>query len=265
MAAREAPDGGTERVGESLDDREVLGRADAATAGDDDRRLGQLGALALLLDDPVDDARGLGGLGELDRDVDPLGRAAAAARPATELGRTVMIGVPVLTLDLTMVEPPKTCCSARTAPPSPVTSVASVMTPEPVLIASRAGDLLAVGRRREQHRGGRAVGDELGEHLGDRGDQVVDQVGRRRRRTPSRAVLRQRLLRGVEAGADQDGGGLAQARGQRQQLEGDLLDLAVDVLDENQDLCHVVSPPALRRTSWTRGTRGACPPRRPRP
>jgi hypothetical protein len=49
-----------------------------------------------------------------------------------------MIGVPVVTLDDTIVEPPNTCCSAA-GPPSPaVTSVASVMTPEPVFSASRA-------------------------------------------------------------------------------------------------------------------------------
>src|SRR3954470_658009 len=53
-------DGGTEGVGQRLDDREVLGAGDTATAGDDDRGLGELGAAALLLDDPVDDADGLG-------------------------------------------------------------------------------------------------------------------------------------------------------------------------------------------------------------
>ena len=64
--------------------------------------------------------------------------SAALASGATELGRTVMIGVPVVTVDETTVDPPKTCCSA-TGPASPlVTSVASVITPEPVFRASRA-------------------------------------------------------------------------------------------------------------------------------
>src|SRR4051794_20416077 len=36
-------DGGTEGVGQRLDDREVLGAGDTATAGDDDRGLGELG------------------------------------------------------------------------------------------------------------------------------------------------------------------------------------------------------------------------------
>ena len=53
-AAREAPDGRAERVGERLDGAEVAVRA--AAAGDDDRRLGQVGApalgLRLALDDP---------------------------------------------------------------------------------------------------------------------------------------------------------------------------------------------------------------------
>src|SRR4051794_12987777 len=57
-------DGGTEGVGELLDQREVLRAGHTATAGDDDRGLGQLRPAALLLDDPVDHADGLGGVGQ---------------------------------------------------------------------------------------------------------------------------------------------------------------------------------------------------------
>ncbi len=49
-----------------------------------------------------------------------------------------MIGVPVVTVERTTVEPPNTGCSAVMDAPSAVTSVASVSTPEPVLMASRA-------------------------------------------------------------------------------------------------------------------------------
>ncbi len=49
-------------------------------------------------------------------------------------GRTVMIGVPVLTLDFTTIAPPKIDCSATRPSPMPT---ASVISPEPVLTASR--------------------------------------------------------------------------------------------------------------------------------
>src|SRR3954470_22309778 len=63
-------DGGTEGGGAPLDDREVLRAGHPATAGDDDRGLGQLRPAALLLHHPVDHAGALGGVG--DRDVDGL-------------------------------------------------------------------------------------------------------------------------------------------------------------------------------------------------
>ena len=43
---RGRPDGGTERVGQLIDQRELLGRAEAAAAGDHDRGLGELRARA---------------------------------------------------------------------------------------------------------------------------------------------------------------------------------------------------------------------------
>ena len=57
------------------------------------------------------------------------------------------------------------------------------------------------------------VGDELGEHLGDRGHQVVGQLGASATYTLAAPCAGERLLGGVEAGADEDRGGLTQARG----------------------------------------------------
>src|SRR6185312_2437440 len=63
----------------------------------------------------------------------PTGSSAAApgdASGGTAFGRTATIGMPLVTLDFTMMAPPKMDCSA-TGPPSPgVRSTASVSTPE---------------------------------------------------------------------------------------------------------------------------------------
>ena len=64
VAAREAPTAAPRESARASMTREVLRRADPAAAGDDDRGLGQLGALALLLDHPVGDPGGLGGVGQ---------------------------------------------------------------------------------------------------------------------------------------------------------------------------------------------------------
>ena len=61
--------------------------------------------------------------------------AAGDSVGAVLLARTVMIGVPVATLDCTTTLPPKIGCSAVR---SAVTPTASVMSPLPVLTASRA-------------------------------------------------------------------------------------------------------------------------------
>ena len=58
-----------------------------------------------------------------------------AGRGATEFARTVITGTPVLTLDCTVIEPPKMLCVAV---PSAATPIASVSTPLPILNASRA-------------------------------------------------------------------------------------------------------------------------------
>ena len=61
--------------------------------------------------------------------------APACSTGAVELGRTVMMGVPVATVDCTATAPPKICCSATS---SGVTPTASVSRPLPVFTASRA-------------------------------------------------------------------------------------------------------------------------------
>ena len=56
----------------------------------------------------------------------------------TAFGRTAMTGVPLVTLECTVIAPPKFGCSTAGAPSSPaVTPVASVRIPEFVLTASR--------------------------------------------------------------------------------------------------------------------------------
>ncbi len=73
--------------------------------------------------------------------------AAGASDGAVELARTVMIGVPVATLDETTTLPPKIGCSATR---SAVTPTASVIRPLPVLTARRAATSLPselLGRR----------------------------------------------------------------------------------------------------------------------
>jgi len=57
------------------------------------------------------------------------------ATASTELGRTVMMGVPLVTFDWTTVDPPKTLCVQV---PSAAIPTASVMMPESVRTASRA-------------------------------------------------------------------------------------------------------------------------------
>jgi hypothetical protein len=64
---------------------------------------------------------------------------AGAGAADTELGRTVMIGVPVRTRDRTTTAPPKTLCVAV---PSASTPTASVRMPLRVFIASRAATSL---------------------------------------------------------------------------------------------------------------------------
>jgi hypothetical protein len=107
----------------------------------------------------------------------------------------------------------------------------------------RRGDLLHqrredLGLRRHEEAGGVGVIDDV--HL-------------------VRAVLGERDLGAVGAGADVDGGGLAEAAGDRQQLSGCLAQASVGVVDENEYFSHGGVLPCLvvgrvRGTSGRRGT-----------
>ena len=94
-------DGRAQRVGQFLDHAEVLGAADTAATGDDDRGLGELRAVAghrrLACGDL---GRVLGGRGHLDVDAARPRRPPAAASIAP--GRTVITGVSPLDLASTV-------------------------------------------------------------------------------------------------------------------------------------------------------------------
>jgi hypothetical protein len=104
-------DGGAERVGQVLHHGEVLRGPDTAAAGDHDRGLGELGAVTLLLLDPVGDPGGLGGVGQLDLDGfsprrhQPDGSAGDGVGPHGDHGNA-----PV-TFAWVMIAPPKMECS----------------------------------------------------------------------------------------------------------------------------------------------------------
>ena len=146
-----------------------------------------------------------------------------------------MIGVPCVTDDRTTVEPPKTDWLATRS------GVDGDRVGEDAGTGAHgqpAGDLLALRRRRQQHRCRGAVGHDLGEHLRLRRDDVVGQVGALGDVDAGSTELGELVARGLETGTDEDGAGLTQRTRQGQQLGRDLLDVTVDVLDEDQDLCH---------------------------
>ena len=132
-------DGRAERVGQLLDDRELLGRADAPATGDHDRRLGELRARALLLLDPLHDPGALGGVGHGEGDA-LLGARARGGLDGSGVGAHRDVGVPLVTRDRTLMPPPKMDWSA-TRPSSMPTTLVS--TPESSLMARRPAISLA--------------------------------------------------------------------------------------------------------------------------
>src|SRR5690606_10729606 len=104
-----------------------------------------------------------------------------------------------------------------------------------------SSDLLALGGGRDQDRTGGGLLDQLLEDLGLGGDEVALDLGVVDHVDLLGAVLLEGVGRGV-AGADEDGRRLTQAASDGEELEGRLLDRAVDVVDENQDFRHVQTP-----------------------
>ena len=76
--------------------------AGAAAAGDDDRGLGELGAAGGLLRLGLGDPGRLGGVADRRRELLDRAARAGAASMAAEFGLTVMIGVPLVTVDVTV-------------------------------------------------------------------------------------------------------------------------------------------------------------------
>ena len=169
-------------------------------------------------------------------------RQPATASSGTEFGFTAMIGVPVVTVAVTVYEPAKTdwVVSMPLLAGAHVDGVGDQA--RPGLDRQAGGDLLARGVARDEHRGRRDLLDERGEDLGLRGDEVarglrvVDDVDL------VRAVLGQGHLGLLGAGADVHGGGLAEAAGDRQQLGGRLAQAPVGVVDENEYFSHGSCP-----------------------
>jgi hypothetical protein len=229
--------GGTERIGEALDDREVLGAVDATAAGDDDRGLGQLGAAGRLTRgaggdlgaggllgegdrEGLDGAGGRGGLHggrvRLDRDDrGALGDTGLGAEGGGERGlrghRTLVTG-----LQVGGVGDDARADTDREA----------------------GGDLLALGGGRDEH-GGRGDGVVRGlERVHLRHDEVVGVLGGVVREDLDRAVLGERGGGVLGTGAEGDRDGLADTAGQRQQFQGGLADGTVHVVDVDENFSH---------------------------
>ena len=127
--------------------------------------------------------------------------------------------------------------------------MASVITPEPVLMASRAAISLPVALLGMSTAAGETFSTSAarisacGRDEVRRGIRVVDDVDL------VRAVLGQRHLGLLGAGADVHGGGLAEAAGDRQQLGGRLAQAPVGVVDENEYFSHGFSVLPVSRRS----------------
>ena len=116
------------------------------------------------------------------------------------------------------------------------------MMPGAGLDGQARGHLLALGGAGHQDRRRGLLGHELGQDLGLGRHRMGGELGGVGDVDRHRTVLGQARDRRVGAGAHQHGGGLADALGQGQQLVGDLLDIAVDVLDEHKYFSHCWAP-----------------------
>ena len=111
--------------------------------------------------------------------------APAVSSGVAELGLTVMIGVPWVTLAWTVKLPAKTLWVV-TGPVVGCTSTASVIRPDSILIARRAAISLPSEVEGIEHGGRRGLLDQLLQRLGLGGHQVALDLGCRRRRRSSR-------------------------------------------------------------------------------
>ena len=159
-----------------------------------------------------------------------------------------------------MVAPPKTDCSATIFPPSPGR--------EPDRVAEHAGvrldreppgDLLVLPGGGQQHRRRGLPGHQRGEQLGLRGGHIIGDVAAAGDVDRGGAVLGQPRLPLLGAVPGPDHRGLTELAGERQQLEGDLLDLAAGVLGENQNLSHD-QPPSQMNFCAARNSAALAPP-----
>jgi hypothetical protein len=105
------------------------------------------------------------------------------------------------------------------------------------------GHLLALRRRRDEDGRGRRLLDQLGEQLGLRDDEEVDEVGRLRAVDLLGAVCAECRLGLLVAVADEHSRGLAEAAGDGQQLGRGLADVTARVVDEDENFSHVCESP----------------------
>ena len=227
-------DSGAESVGQRLDDlAEVLLRADTATTGDDDLRLGELRPVAALDRAGRGDLRCTLGRGNLDAD-DLAGAGILlglnGAR-AKDVHRAVARGLGL---------------NGVGATEDRVNAVAAVLDPHEIGEETGAGargdaaaDLAALERCGKDDAGGAVLRKscehvDLGSHheIGDvRALGDIDLLG---------AGGGERILEALcgALGTEDDGGRLTQGASSGEQLLGHILQFAVDMLDDNKYFCH---------------------------
>src|SRR5699024_1710254 len=217
-----------------LDDLfELLGRTDASTTGDHDRGLGELGAVATHDRVARDDPGGVLGLGDLDLDDLP----GAGGRDGLDGARAQGVDGGVAgdgRLDGERAAEDRVDGGTVLTDLHDVTEDAGAGTGR-----QTSCDLLALEGRGDEDRG-RALLGQAGQDVDLGGHEIVlDSVA-----LGDVDLLRTGLGEGGGEGgsgaglAEYDGGGLTERTCGGQQLVGDLLEFAVDVLDRDEDFSH---------------------------
>src|SRR4051795_4882262 len=199
-------DRSTEGVGELFDDVEVLAIAETTATGDDDRRLGELRTSALLLGHPVEHLGLLRRVGQRHRDL-LLGRLRRCRLGRGGVGTHGDDRRALAHLRL-HVERTTEDALRRDEPVGNTDRVGDDTGLE--LYCQPAGDLLALRRARDEHRGGRGLLHDLREHLRLRRDEVGVELSVAGDVDLRRAVLRELLLRVVRSVADEHRRGLTE-------------------------------------------------------